>query len=32
MGESVSTPVRLQFDRRLCLEFRGATLAAAVIP
>ncbi len=28
MGESVRTPVRLQFDRRLRLEFRGATITS----
>ena len=28
MGESVGTPVRLHFDRRLRLEFRGATIAS----
>ena len=26
MGESVSTPVRLQFDRRLRLEFHGGDI------
>ena len=28
MGESVSTPVRFQFDRRLRLEFHGATITS----
>ena len=28
MGESVSTPVRLRFDRRLHLEFHGATITS----
>jgi len=28
MDESVSTPVRLQFDRRLRLEFHGATITS----
>ncbi len=28
MGESVSTPDRLQFDRRLGLEFHGATITS----
>ena len=28
MGESVSTPVRLQFDRWVRLEFHGATITS----
>ena len=28
MGESVSTPVRLQFDRRLRLDSRGAAITS----
>ncbi|MDP6495391.1 MAG: IS1380 family transposase, partial [Dehalococcoidia bacterium] len=28
MGESISTPVRLQFDRRVQLEFHGATITS----
>ncbi len=28
MGESISTPVRLQFDRPAHLEFHGATIAS----
>ena len=28
MGESISSPLRLQFDRRLRLEFHGATITS----
>ena len=28
MGESSDTPLKLQFDRRVRLEFRGATITA----
>ena len=28
MGESIRTPVRLQFDRRVHLEFHGATITS----
>ncbi len=28
MGESISSPVRLQFDRRVHLEFHGATMTS----
>ena len=28
MGESSDTPLKLQFDRRVCLEFRGATITS----
>ncbi len=28
MGENIRTPVRLQFDRRVHLEFHGATITS----
>jgi len=28
MGENISTPVKLQFDRRVHLEFHGATITS----
>ena len=28
MGESIRTPVKLQFDRRVHLEFHGATITS----
>ena len=28
MGESSDTPLKLQFDRRVRLEFRGATITS----
>ena len=32
MGESTNGPVRLQFDRRLLLEFHGATITSDAGP
>ena len=32
MGESSDTPLKLQFDRRVRLDFRGATITSGHVP